>query len=84
MSDSEVQLIIDKAEAGDAKAIMSICESVGNDDDVTKALIRMLSLARLDAEDMNPRVSRLRNETRLNAFHKFVNAVDYYLDSDND
>jgi len=83
MSDLDVQEIYDKAEAGDHKSIMSIVESVGNDDDVRDALITLLQVARWDEDDRwNKDIRSVRNNARLVASERFVLAIDNYLEGE--
>ena len=82
-----IESLMTLADKGDNSAINRVIEPIGNDDAVTKALIELLSLARVDeCEDhRSPRysekVEHIRNQTRLAALNKFVSRCDAYYAS---
>ena len=56
-----------------------IAEAVGNDDDVLAALIELLNVARYDDAELLPRVKEVRDDVRLQSFHRLANAMDVYI-----
>jgi hypothetical protein len=84
---SRIDSLLNLALKDQTKAFNIAIEPIGNDDATTKALIELLSLARVDeVEDpthdrYSAKVAHVRNNCRLVAFKKLTEAADAYYAS---
>lgn len=85
-ADLKVDAFLESALKGDKEAIELLIEPIGNDDDVTKAFIELIALARVDDTEnpsstyYSPKVAHVRNDCRIKAFAKLTKLADKYYE----
>jgi len=84
MDDLELDELYDEAlHNPDAQEATQIAKAVGNDSDTLNALIEMAGLARWDDAECDDRVKKVRDDVRLQSFHKLMSALDEYIIREN-
>ena len=60
-----------------------IIESLDEDGDIRDAFAEMLTISRYDDAERDERVKTVRDNVRLQSFHKLTTAVDRYFKNEN-
>ena len=83
-ADLKIDALIDLAATGDSKAIAAVIEPIGNNDEVTKAFVELIALARVDEYESpaschySAKIAHVRNDCRIKAFKKLTELTDKY------